>query len=311
MIVFLLMVIILLMGIILFQYSDKKTRNQNITYVYEKLQSILKNETGEKLLVVTDDSSLKSLLVAINHLLENNHKIKANFAKTEDSMRKMLSNISHDLKTPLTVILGYIEILNIDPSLNQEERKLLLSKLHSKTNELLELIQKFFDLAKLESGDIEIPLTKININEICRKNILSFYEKLSIKEFDVDVKIPETNLFALGNKEVLDRILNNLITNAITYGEHGKMLGISVRNDDQFIYIDIIDRGKGIDEIHIDRVFERMYTLEDSRNKAYQGSGLGLTITKRLVEALGGKIHLNSEPYVKTVFTVKLKKISY
>ncbi|MGE8203568.1 sensor histidine kinase [Heyndrickxia sp. NPDC080065] len=304
-------IIVVLVGIIFFQYLEKKAMNTNLTYICEKLQSILDNQTNEKLLVVTDDKYLKSLLVAIDQLLEVNAKMKANYIKTENSMRKMLSNISHDLKTPLTVILGYIEILNVDTTMKQEERNQLLEKLHLKTREVLDLINKFFDLAKLESGDKDIPLTKVNINEICRKNILSHYETLSLKQFEVKIEIPEANLFALGNEEVLIRILNNLITNAITYGEDGKMIGLSIRNDDEFVFIDIIDKGKGIEELHIDRVFERMYTLEDSRNKDYQGSGLGLTITKRLVEALGGEIHLVSQPYEKTVFTIMLKKISY
>lgn len=77
------------------------------------------------------------------------------------------------------------------------------------------------------------------------------------------------------------------------------------------MYIDIWDKGKGISESHIDKVFERMYTLEDSRNRLYQGSGLGLTITKRLVEALDGEIHLSSKPYDKTVFTIMLKRMKY
>ena len=86
--------------------------------------------------------------------------------------------------------------------------------------------------------------------------------------------------------------MNNLISNAITYGDDGKTLGMTLRDDETNVYIDVWDTGKGIDESHIDKVFERMYTLEDSRNRLYQGSGLGLTITKRLVEAMDGEIHL-------------------
>ena len=226
-------------------------------------------------------------------------------------MRKMLSNISHDLKTPLTVILGYIEMLYIEEMINEGERKELLEKVHGKTNEVLELLNKFFDLAKLEAGDQDIPLTRVNINEICRKNILSFYDVLTAKGFDVQINIPEINLYVYGNEEVLGRILNNLISNAITYGGDGKMIGMTMKCDYEWVYVDIWDKGKGISESHIDKVFERMYTLEDSRNKFFQGSGLGLTITKRLVEKLGGEIHLSSKPYDKTVFSFTLKRIMY
>ena len=116
-----------------------------------------------------------------------------------------------------------------------------------------------------------------------------FYDLVTTKGFQVHIDIPERNIYALGNVEVLGRVLNNLISNAITYGDDGKALGMTLRDDDTGVYIDVWDKGKGIDESHIDKVFERMYTLEDSRNRLYQGSGLGLTITKRLVEAMDGK----------------------
>lgn len=304
-------IIFLLLSIIYVQYRLQKNKDANVRYTYEKLQHIVEKQTGEKLLVVTDDRELQQLLVVINRLLDAKQKTNADHAKVEISMRKMLSNISHDLKTPLTVILGYTEMLNKDKTIDEEERKLLLEKVHGKTLEVMELIHKFFDLAKLESGDKEIEMTKVNMNEVCREKILSFYDLLTTKGFEVNIDIPEKNVYALGNTEVFGRVLNNLLSNAITYGYEGKMLGITVRSDNRCVYVDVWDRGKGIDESHIDKVFERMYTLEDSRNRSYQGSGLGLTITKRLVEALGGEIHLSSVPYEKTVFTISLKKLNF
>lgn len=86
-------------------------------------------------------------------------------------------------------------------------------------------------------------------------------------------------------------------------------MGLNLKHDNAFAYIEVWDKGKGIDEMNKESVFERLYTLEDSRNKLYQGSGLGLTITKRLVESLEGEISLSSKAYDKTVFTVKLKKM--
>ncbi|WP_439740886.1 sensor histidine kinase [Bacillus pseudomycoides] len=304
-------VIFILLGVIYFQYRIQKSKSANVRYTYEMLQDIVKQQTGEKLLVVTDDKELQKLLVAINHLLDAKQKTNADHAKVEISMRKMLSNISHDLKTPLTVILGYTEMLNTDKTMNKEEQQALLDKVHLKTLEVMELIHKFFDLAKLESGDKAIEMTKVNMNEVCREKILSFYDLVTTKGFEVHIDIPEKNVYALGNTEVLGRVLNNLISNAIAYGYDGKTLGITLRDDDRCVYVDVWDCGKGIDESHIDKVFERMYTLEDSRNRLYQGSGLGLTITKRLVEALGGEIHLSSTPYKKTVFTIMLKKIEF
>ncbi|WP_251555455.1 sensor histidine kinase [Neobacillus muris] len=311
MILFLLIVILILIGLNIQQWRTQKQHTENLGYLHEKLKRIIDEKTDEKLLLHTTDENLKKVLIEVNRLLEHNQKTIAAYNKTELSMRKMLSNISHDLKTPLTVVLGYLEMILNDPERSYHESEEPLQKVQAKTVEVLELIKKFFDLAKLESGDKDIPLTRVNLNELCRKNILSFYEVVTTKGFEVQIDLPEGNLYGLGNEDALDRVLNNLISNAIQYGGEGKTLGIALRSDEQFVYIDVWDKGKGISERHKDLVFERMYTLEDSRNKSYQGSGLGLTITKRLVEKMNGDIFLTSKPYEKTTFTIQLKRITY
>ncbi|MCM1991723.1 sensor histidine kinase [Oceanirhabdus seepicola] len=311
MIIILLVIIVILIGVICLQYFSIKERNKNLSYIEKKLESIILNNTSEKLLVVTEDEYLTTILFQINNILEYNQKIIVNHKRTQESMRKMLSNISHDLKTPLTVIIGYIETLRVNDNLSDEEKDIFLANVQNKASELLQLINQFFTLSKIESGDKDIPITRININEICRKNILSFYDILTNKGFEVNINIPSENIYALANEEAMDRILNNLLSNVIKYGYEGKCLGIDLSCGEEAVYIDIWDRGRGIDEIHKDRIFERLYTLEDSRNKEFQGSGLGLTITKRLVEKMNGEITLSSIPYEKTTFSLKLKRISY
>ncbi|NME06043.1 sensor histidine kinase [Psychrobacillus sp. BL-248-WT-3] len=303
--------IILLLAFIGFQYKEKRNLTSRIAYMHQKLHSIIQENSGEKVLAHTEHDELRQLLNTINELLDEKQKILATHTRLEESMRKMLSNVSHDLKTPLTVILGYIEMLEIAPSLQEEERQQLVVKLHTKTNEVLKIIHTFFDLAKIEAGDQQYPLSKVNINEICRKNILSFYDLITAKNMHVEIEIPENNLYAFGNEEAIDRVLNNLLSNALTYGADGKNIGLALRYDESYIYMDIWDKGKGIEEYHIDRVFERTYTMDDSRNKHFQGSGLGLTITKRLLEIMGGSIHLSSIPHEKTIFTATLKRITF
>ncbi|MFB7160036.1 sensor histidine kinase [Lysinibacillus sp. NPDC056232] len=311
MIIFLLLIIVLLVGIIIFQVRAKKQQDTTIQYMHQKLQVIIDEQSSEKVLVSTANQELQQLLIAMNALLDHNQKVLVTHRKMESSMKKMLANISHDLKTPLTVVLGYTEMLQLNQALSDEERQRLLTGVHSKTLEVLKIIHTFFDLAKLEAGDTDYPMTKINVSEICRKNILSFYDMVTSIGLEIDIALPEISLYALGNEEALDRVLNNLLSNAIAYGAAGNIIGLTVRNDDTNIFIDVWDRGKGIDEYHIDNVFERMYTLEDSRNKSFQGSGLGLTITKRLVELMEGSIHLSSITYEKTIFTVSLKRMTY
>ena len=306
--------LILLIGlttIIIFQFLIHRNQQKVLTSISEKLQEIMKRSTDEKLLLQTDNNRVKTLLVELNKLLDHNQTIRAAHNQTEDSMRRMLSNISHDLKTPLTVVMGYIEMITADPNLSKEETDVLLKKVHNKTVEVLDLMNKFFNLARLESGDVDIPLTRVNINEICRKNMLAYYDVLAAKGFTVKVDIPEEPLYVLGNEVELDRILNNLLSNSIRYGSDGLVIGLTVRSTTDMIYIDVWDKGKGINELDQNRIFERMYTLEDSRNKLYQGSGIGLTITKRLIEQLGGEITLQSKPFEKTIFTFCLKRLTF
>ena len=282
--------------------------NKEICYIEKKLYQILDNQNDENILLHTSNRRVKLLLIQINRLLEYNQKTVARFHSIERSMRKMLSNISHDLKTPLTVILGYTEIImNNNRDVTQEKKKALLQTVHVKTVEVLELINIFFELVKLESDDHNLEISKVEIGEICRKMILEYYEILTIKEFEVEIDIPEEQILIWGNTEAIGRILNNLLSNAIKYGADGKMIGMKVRRTNDRVYIEIIDKGRGIQEADQDRVFERLYTMEDSRNKGNQGSGLGLTITKRLVERLDGRIYLDSKPFHQTTFSVEFK----
>lgn len=304
-------IIVLLLILLYQQYNYNRRRNRQLEDIHHKLAFIISDSSQEKLLLYTTDKQLTTLLSDINTVLEHNQRILADHKRTEQSIRRMLSNISHDLKTPLTVVLGYIERMNLDLDMSDEERTQSLQKVQWKANELMDMIQQFFDLAKLEAGDQPLPLTKVHLNELCRRSILQFYDDMTSQGIQAEIDIPQEPLYAHANEKAIDRILDNLISNAISYGNEGKVLGIKLRHDEQWLYFEVWDRGKGIDEAYHNRVFERMYTLEDSRNKLYQGSGLGLTITKRLVQNMGGEITLYSRPYDKTVFTVKLKRLNY
>lgn len=295
----------------IFLFRSRLNLRTEIKYIRNKLRKVVNEETGERLLLNTEDKYIKSLLIQINRLLDHNQKIKGNYNSIELSMRKMLSNISHDLKTPLTVILGYIEMINNDKSLTSEKVMSLLKTVNLKTVEVLALINRFFELVKLESGDKKLNSSRIDICEVSRKIILDYYEILISKEFEVVIDIPDDSVFVSGDEDAIERVLNNLITNAIQYGSDGKMVGLKIRITDNDVFLEVSDKGKGINELHKDRVFERMYTLEDSRNTNYQGSGLGLTITKRLVEQMEGSISLNSVPFKETTFSVRLRRIKF
>lgn len=305
----LLSIMVMFLCIILFlQYRAKQEKDQHLRYMAEKLEGIMMDSTREQIQIVTDDKQVVHLMMQINQLLDRSREHERNFIHTEASMKRMLANISHDLKTPLTVIVGYLEMLENQSNLPASEQAQLLRKVRKKANELVHLMNTFFDLAKLESGDQVIELERVNLTEIAKQNLLAFYELIETKGFEVDIQLPDRPIWMRGNEEALNRIFNNLISNALKYGADGNWFGLHLCEDKQFITIQIIDRGKGLDEIQQERVFERMYTLEESRNKAFQGSGLGLTITKRLVEAMDGVIQVASKPYKETNFTIQWKR---
>ncbi len=268
-----------------------------------KLSEILEQDTDEQVMVFTDDKTLKELCGQINLLLLDRQKMKADFRKQEIASKKMLANISHDIKTPLTVILGYLEIMRLS---NGEDEA--LQKVETKAKQVMELTDQFFTLAKLESGDKNIEMVQVNINELCRENVLGYYELLVQKDYAVDIIIPEQHIFVQGDRESVSRILTNLLSNAIRYGSDGKYIGLFLREELDFVYIDVVDKGKGIEKQFAASVFERLYTMEDSRNRSIQGNGLGLTIARNLARQMGGDILLQSEPGVRTVFTVKLRR---
>lgn len=304
---FLAVVVCLLFLVVLYQrFIFGRGIQAKIRRINKKLEEILENGSDEKVMVFTDNPVLMELGGQINRLLIDRQKIRADFKREEISSKKMLANISHDIKTPLTVILGYLEIMRLNHADNE-----MLKKVETKANQVMNLINQFFTLAKLESGDTNINLGKVNINEICRENVLEFYDILLQKDFDVDLFIPETAIFVQGEKEALQRILYNLLSNVIRYGSDGKYLGVFLRQDKSNVYIDVVDKGKGIEQEFASNVFDRLYTMEDSRNREIQGNGLGLTIAKNLAKQLEGDIFLNSIPNVKTTFTVSLKKITY
>ncbi len=271
--------------------------------ITEKLSEILEQDTDEQIMVFTDDKVLMELCGQMNLLLLDRQKIKADFRKQEIASKKMLSNISHDIKTPLTVILGYLEIMRL-----RDCEDVTLQKVEAKAKQVMDLIDQFFTLAKLEAGDKKIEMVKINISELCRETVLGYYDILIQKNYAVDIIIPEQQIFAQGDMESINRILNNLLSNAIRYGSDGKYIGLFVREDLDFVYIDVVDKGKGIEKQFAASVFERLYTMEDSRNRSIQGNGLGLTIARNLARQMGGDLLLQSQPGVRTVFTVKLRR---
>ncbi len=305
-IVLLAVISIALLIIALRQYALRKSIEKDLMYITTKLEAIIDGD--EMIKLFTDNTKVIALQKQINQNLEVIRRIRAIKSHNEDNMKRMLSNISHDLRTPLTVISGYLEMLLKEDHLEVDEQNRILERIYFKSKEIINIVNYFFDLSKIESQDYPIPLAPVDLHEICKQNILQFYTLFQKNQLEVSIDIPDTPNYISSNEDALNRILNNLISNAIRYGYEGGIVGIDVKTEASFVTITIWDKGKGIQEQYLDQVFERLYTLEDSRNKNYQSSGIGLTITKRLVERIGGEITLKSVPYELTQFMIKLRK---
>ena len=306
-ILFLSLAIATLLCIVIYQQvTFRHGLSHKLWEVERSLKKILDTISGEQVMAFTDCDALIALIAQIDRLLDDRQSLHVRYLRSEEASRKMLSNISHDIKTPLTVLLGHLEILRLrmpeEPALEKAERK---------AKQVMAMIDEFFTLAKLEAGDTDLPLGRIGINELCRQAVLDRYDLLTRQGFAVDLAISESTFFVWGNADAIERILSNLLSNALRYGSDGKYIGIALRTDEHFVYVDVADRGKGIEANAAGNVFDRLYTLEDSRSREVQGNGLGLTIAKNLAIRMDGELTFASTPNIKTVFTLKLKRLSY
>ena len=282
----------------------KKDTRTKLQIISTKLEEITRTDSDERIHIFTDQKELMELSAQINALLEKHQKIKVDYRRSLMASKKMLSNISHDIKTPMTVLLGYLELMRLQGASDE-----MLQKAELKANQVMELIDQFFTLSKLESNDTDIELSKVNLSEICRESILDFYEILTNDHFQVEIKVPEMPIYVMGNTEALQRIFSNLISNAIRYGADGAYLGLFLIIEEEKVIVKVVDHGKGIEKAFADSVFERLFTMEDSRSRKVQGNGLGLTIAKNLTEKLQGSLTLESTPGVITTFTLQFPKI--
>lgn len=299
---------IVLSLILIYVLLQLRFKNQHIRQIAKSIENYSQDAVHSRVRLVTNDPNCRQLIENINHFLGEHENYRIREAETRDEMGKMLSNVSHDLRTPMTIILGYVNALTANTDLSSDQAKTYLIKVESKTKELIDMMNDFFSLSKLESGDVQIQLSKHNVSEVVRENILAYHDIITGLERKVDIRLPEEDCYALTNREALNRILSNLISNAIKYGADGDTIGFAVTDENDKVYIEIWDNGRGIPHTQVTRIFQRLYTLEESRSRDLEGSGLGLAIVKVLVEKMGGEIEAQSLPYEKTCFRFYLRK---
>ena len=294
-----------LLLILIWQQIQHKKLEQEINYITGRLTSLSITSENGFVLIPTDNDSIKKLGAVLNILLQNFYTKKAEFEQSKQAMAQVLTNISHDIRTPLTVLKGNSEMLsNItnDPSM-PENVHAMAAKIDRKADDLISTINDYFTMSKIASGDLPIKLKKENVSRLCQDTILDYYDLLEQKQFEVDIQIPDTPIFAYTDNEALQRILKNLIDNAIRHGGDGKYLSLRLTTSNGNSIIEIEDHGNGMSPQQQKQIFARNYTTA----RKSSGSGLGLAMSKRLAEQIGAELEVHSVQNEQTTFSIILK----
>ncbi|MCU5501038.1 HAMP domain-containing histidine kinase [Bacillus wiedmannii] len=272
-----------------------------------KLGRVLKGNLQTRLFT-SNDPSLHSIVFSINELIAELEKVRIEAKRSEESRKQLLSSISHDIRTPLTSIIGYIDALKDGVAVSEIEKKEYLKILYMKSNNLKHLVNEIFNMAKLDANEFPLKEEELDFSEVTREVLIEFLPELSKHNLELHVLIPESTCPIIADHLSLMRIMSNLIKNAIYYGKDGKTLGIELLETDTDYELLIWDKGPGIPKHDLQNVFERMYRSEQSRNSSSGGSGLGLSISKALVERNGGHIWGESTPWKRTTFGFSIPK---
>ena len=294
-----------LLIILIWQQIQHKELEREINYITDRLASLSITSDNGFVLIPTDNDSIKKLGAVLNTLLQDFYCKKSEFEQSKQAMAQVLTNISHDIRTPLTVLKGNSEMLsNItnDPSI-PENVHAMADKIDRKADDLISTINDYFTMSKIASGDLPIKLKKENVSRLCQDTILDYYDLLEQKQFEVDIQIPDTPIFAYTDNEALQRLLKNLIDNAIRHGGDGKYLSLRLTTSSGNSIIEIEDHGNGMLPQQQKQIFARNYTTA----RKSSGSGLGLAISKHLAEQIGAELEVYSIQNERTTFSIILK----
>jgi two-component system phosphate regulon sensor histidine kinase PhoR len=226
--------------------------------------------------------------------------------------REFLQNLSHEVKTPVFAIQGYVETLLQGAMENPETNKRFLQKASKNIDRLVNLIQDLDEISKLERGELRLNKSFFVIQEVVKEVFETLFLKAEQQSISFSIKKGcETPITVYADKEKIRQVLTNLVENSVKYSKYGGSVVASTYNtDDRNILVEISDDGMGISGKNLDRIFERFYRTEEGRSRDVTGSGLGLSICKHIIEAHGHIIHVRSKEGVGTTigFTLDLKK---
>ncbi len=225
----------------------------------------------------------------------------------EEMRRVFIANVSHELRTPMTSIRGFVEGI-LDGTIPQEKHNQYLNIVKDETYRLNRLVNDLLDLAKIEAGEVELDITTLNINEMVRKCVIKLEALLIEKDLSVDADFEEEELLAKGDSDAIERVLYNLMHNAIKFTPPGGKIGVITRKLKDRIEVTVRDNGIGIDPNELDHVWDRFYKSDKSRGRDKTGTGLGLAIVRNIINEHKQSISVRSEPGLGTAFTFTLAR---
>lgn len=295
----------IIIGIIILIYvfiSRKKfSRLANIFEATEKM----KNGELDKPLEIKGEDDVAKLAGNINGIVEKLKEITLEEKKAQKTKNDLITNVSHDLRTPLTSIIGYLNLIETDEYRDEVQLRHYTGIAYEKAKRLNVLINDLFELTKMQNGVVVLRTSKVNLVELLGQIVSEFQYQIKCNEMESRVRFSDDKLVVNGDIDKLVRAFENLITNSIKYGKEGYYIDIVTKKIGNFALVQVINYGEEIPEEDIKYIFDRFYRVDKSRNSEEGGSGLGLSITKNIIELHKGTISALSDSE-KTVFEIKL-----
>ncbi|OAJ75918.1 histidine kinase [Brevibacillus sp. SKDU10] len=253
------------------------------------------------------ESEFGKIRDAFNFLADKLEATRAEKEKLEESKQRMLMDISHDLKTPITSIQGYASALQDDMVVDEEKKRRYLQLIYNKSQSVNALINSLFDFLTLDDGQYPLSIRTYDLCEFIREITVDFLDDMEEKQFKLHIQVPEYEILYDFDYRHMSRVISNLISNAIKYNPTGTNVRIAVQEQSDSIIIEIADNGTGI-PAHVQRHIFDPFVRGDHSRQTDGGTGLGLSIAHKIVKLHGGLLELDENPLEKTVFRITLIK---
>lgn len=240
-------------------------------------------------------------------LITKFNSMATSLEQLENSRRSFVANVSHEFKTPMTTIGGFINGI-LDGTIPPEKQNYYLEIVSSEINRLSKMVTMMLNISKIETGNVNLNIEQFDISGKLVSTFLGFEQLISKKNIEVEGLEDLQPITVHADGAMIDQVIYNLIDNAVKFTNEGGKILINTASDKRFAYFSVTNSGKGIPEKDIGKVFERFYKVDQSRSTDVKSTGLGLFLVKSIVDLHGGTITVESEPDTYTRFTVKLPK---